>query len=134
MAYGNGLSVQTAFGSYFKPILRRCTPAPIARCEDCDEPVQQMHKFLGELWATELFPSPLDVVAKYGNYVPNNYDLRRVNTTGTAGFDHPRPSICTVLKMQAWSNAWPKVLDAGSARDPNRSVTNEVRRGAVPTW
>ena len=56
-----------------------------------------MQKFLGELWATELDHSPLDVVAWHGNNVPYKYDLRRFNTIGTVSFDHPDPSIFTVL-------------------------------------
>jgi homogentisate 1,2-dioxygenase len=41
--------------------------------------------------------SPLNVVAWHGNNVPYKYDLRRFNTIGTVSFDHPDPSIFTVL-------------------------------------
>ena len=41
--------------------------------------------------------SPLDVVAWHGNYAPYKYDLRRFNAIGTISFDHPDPSIFTVL-------------------------------------
>jgi len=71
--------------------------APVASFEEHDEPVQLVQKFLGELWATELSHSPLDVVAWHGNNVPYKYDLRRFNTIGTVSFDHPDPSIFTVL-------------------------------------
>ncbi|WP_421683211.1 homogentisate 1,2-dioxygenase [Stutzerimonas urumqiensis] len=71
--------------------------APVARYEDLDGPVELVQKFLGELWATELDHSPLDVVAWHGNNVPYKYDLRRFNTIGTVSFDHPDPSIFTVL-------------------------------------
>ena len=71
--------------------------SPAAQFEERDEPVQLMQKFLGELWATELDHSPLDVVAWHGNNVPYKYDLRRFNTIGTVSFDHPDPSIFTVL-------------------------------------
>ncbi|MFI8480773.1 homogentisate 1,2-dioxygenase [Pseudomonas sp. NPDC078700] len=71
--------------------------APVAHFEDTDQPVQLVQKFLGELWATELDHSPLDVVAWHGNNVPYKYDLRRFNTIGTVSFDHPDPSIFTVL-------------------------------------
>ena len=54
-------------------------------------------KFGGELWATELDHSPLDVVAWHGNHVPYKYDLARFNAIGTVSFDHPDPSIFTVL-------------------------------------
>jgi len=54
-------------------------------------------KFEGHLWATELDHSPLDVVAWRGNYAPYKYDLARFNTIGTVSYDHPDPSIFTVL-------------------------------------
>jgi homogentisate 1,2-dioxygenase len=54
-------------------------------------------KLEGNLWATELDHSPLDVVAWHGNYAPYVYDLARFNTIGTVSFDHPDPSIFTVL-------------------------------------
>ena len=41
--------------------------------------------------------SPLDVVAWHGNLAPCKYDLARFNTIGTVSFDHPDPSIFTVL-------------------------------------
>jgi homogentisate 1,2-dioxygenase len=36
-------------------------------------------------------------VAWHGNYVPCKYDLARFNTIGTVSYDHPDPSIFTVL-------------------------------------
>lgn len=71
--------------------------APVAHYEDIEAPVQLVQKFLGELWACELDHSPLDVVAWHGNHVPYKYDLRRFNVLGTVSFDHPDPSIFTVL-------------------------------------
>ncbi|WP_152223882.1 homogentisate 1,2-dioxygenase [Pseudomonas sp. SCB32] len=70
---------------------------PVAHYEDAEGPVQLVQKFLGELWATQLDHSPLDVVAWHGNNVPYKYDLRRFNTIGTVSYDHPDPSIFTVL-------------------------------------
>ncbi len=69
----------------------------MARFEDREAPTRLVQKFLGELWETELDHSPLDVVAWHGNNVPYKYDLRRFNTLGTVSFDHPDPSIFTVL-------------------------------------
>jgi homogentisate 1,2-dioxygenase len=37
------------------------------------------------------------VVAWHGNYAPFKYDLRRFNSLGSVSFDHPDPSILTVL-------------------------------------
>jgi homogentisate 1,2-dioxygenase len=71
--------------------------APRAAFEDRDAPCQMVAKFEGHLWATDLDHSPLDVVAWHGNYAPYKYDLARFNTIGTISFDHPDPSIFTVL-------------------------------------
>ena len=71
--------------------------APTAAFGDRDEPVEVVTKFEGNLWAAEHGHSPLDVVAWHGNHAPCKYDLARFNTMGTISFDHPDPSIFTVL-------------------------------------
>jgi homogentisate 1,2-dioxygenase len=71
--------------------------SPVAAYEDRDEPCKVVAKFEGNFWATELDHSPLDVVAWHGNYAPYVYDLALFNTIGTVSFDHPDPSIFTVL-------------------------------------
>jgi homogentisate 1,2-dioxygenase len=71
--------------------------APVAWFEDYDEPTEVVQKFMGALWATELDHSPLNVVAWHGNHVPYKYDLARFMTINTVSFDHPDPSIFTVL-------------------------------------
>ena len=71
--------------------------APAASFEDIDRPTQLVQKFQGGLWSTTLDHSPFDVVAWHGNYAPYKYDLRRFNTINTVSFDHPDPSIFTVL-------------------------------------
>src|SRR6478672_9738801 len=70
---------------------------PVAAFEDEDEPTEVVQKSLGSLWTTTLDHSPLDVVAWHGNYAPWRYDLARFNTIGSISFDHPDPSIFTVL-------------------------------------
>jgi len=70
---------------------------PVAAFEDSTQPCALVQKFLGQWWETELDHSPFDVVAWHGNHVPYSYDLRRFNTLGTVSFDHPDPSIFTVL-------------------------------------
>ncbi|QKS01621.1 homogentisate 1,2-dioxygenase [Sphingomonas sp. CL5.1] len=70
---------------------------PVAWFEDRDERVEIVQKYLGHLWRTELNHSPLDVVAWHGNLAPYRYDLSRFNTINTVSFDHPDPSIFTVL-------------------------------------
>ena len=71
--------------------------APVAWFEDIETPTRLVQKFQGRLWETELDHSPLDVVAWHGNLAPYKYDLARFNTIGTVSFDHPDPSIFTVL-------------------------------------
>jgi len=71
--------------------------APTAAYEDREEPVEVVNKFGGNLWAATYDHSPLDVVAWHGNHVPYVYDLRRFNVLGTVSYDHPDPSIYTVL-------------------------------------
>ncbi|WP_135467329.1 homogentisate 1,2-dioxygenase [Crenalkalicoccus roseus] len=70
---------------------------PAAWFEDRDEPTELVVKFQGTLWATTLDHSPLDVVAWHGNNVPCKYDTARFNTINTVSYDHPDPSIFTVL-------------------------------------
>lgn len=70
---------------------------PPAWFEDRDEPTELVQKFDGRLWTTTLDHSPLDVVAWHGNYAPCTYDLARFNAINTVSFDHPDPSIFTVL-------------------------------------
>ena len=78
--------------------------APVAACDEPSGATQQVAKFQGRLWATTLDHSPLDVVAWHGSYVPYKYDLSRFMAINTVSFDHPDPSIFTVLtspSMQA---------------------------------
>ena len=70
---------------------------PVAAFEDVDRPTRVIQKFCGRLWETELDHSPLDVVAWHGNNAPYKYDCAKFNTMGTVSFDHPDPSIFTVL-------------------------------------
>jgi homogentisate 1,2-dioxygenase len=71
--------------------------APAAAFEDVDRPVEIVQKFQGSLWTSTLPHSPFDVVAWHGNAAPYRYDLTRFNTINTVSFDHPDPSIFTVL-------------------------------------
>jgi homogentisate 1,2-dioxygenase len=70
---------------------------PVAAYEEKDEPTRLVVKWGGGFWETELKASPLDVVAWHGNYAPYKYDLRRFSPVGSIGFDHPDPSIFSVL-------------------------------------
>ncbi|GGN51771.1 homogentisate 1,2-dioxygenase [Streptomyces kronopolitis] len=71
--------------------------APLAAYEDVEGPVEVVNKFCGHLWTATYDHSPLDVVAWHGNHVPYVYDLRRFNVLGSISYDHPDPSVFTVL-------------------------------------
>ena len=70
---------------------------PVAAYEDLEGDFELIAKFQGHLWRADIGHSPLDVVAWHGNYAPYRYDLRRFNTIGSISYDHPDPSIFTVL-------------------------------------
>jgi homogentisate 1,2-dioxygenase len=70
---------------------------PLAAYEDIEEEHRLIAKSQGRLFETVLQQSPLDVVAWHGNYAPYKYDLRRFAPVGATLFDHPDPSIFTVL-------------------------------------
>ena len=96
--YGNPFSLP-----YRGPIGANCLAnprdflAPVADYEDREGPHTLVVKWGGELYRAEVGHSPLDVVAWHGNYVPYKYDLRRFSPVGAVLFDHPDPSIFTVL-------------------------------------
>ena len=70
---------------------------PVAAYEDVEGEHELIQKYLGSLWMTTLDHSPLDVVAWHGNLAPWRYELARFNAIGSISFDHPDPSIFTVL-------------------------------------
>lgn len=71
--------------------------APVASYEDRETPSTITIKWCGQFHRTEIRQSPLDVVAWHGNYAPYKYDLRNYCPVGAILFDHPDPSIFTVL-------------------------------------
>lgn len=70
---------------------------PVAAFEELEGEFEIVAKFQGRLWSARIDHSPLDVVAWHGNYAPYKYDLANFNTINTVSFDHPDPSIFTVL-------------------------------------
>jgi homogentisate 1,2-dioxygenase len=70
---------------------------PVAAYEDLEGKFELMAKFQGRLWSAEIDHSPLDVAGWHGNHAPYKYDLTRFNTLGSISYDHPDPSIFTVL-------------------------------------
>jgi homogentisate 1,2-dioxygenase len=71
--------------------------SPHAAFEERNNTVQVVNKFGGNLWAADYDHSPLDVVAWHGNYAPYKYDTANYMVIGSISFDHPDPSIFTVL-------------------------------------
>jgi homogentisate 1,2-dioxygenase len=73
---------------------------PVAWYEDVERPWRVVNKFGGELYEAPIAHSPFDVVAWTGNSAPYKYELARFNVMNTVSFDHPDPSIFTVLTAQ----------------------------------
>jgi len=71
--------------------------APVAAYEDREVPSTLTIKWCGQFHETKIKQSPLDVVAWHGNYAPFKYDLKTYCPVGAILFDHPDPSIFTVL-------------------------------------
>jgi homogentisate 1,2-dioxygenase len=71
--------------------------APAAWYEDRVCAHRIVTKLGGALFAATQDRSPFDVVAWHGTHVPFKYDLALFNAMGTVAFDHPDPSIHTVL-------------------------------------
>eukprot|EP00163_Fabomonas_tropica_P016233 TRINITY_DN291_c0_g1_i1.p1 TRINITY_DN291_c0_g1~~TRINITY_DN291_c0_g1_i1.p1 ORF type:complete len:318 (-),score=73.75 TRINITY_DN291_c0_g1_i1:149-1102(-) len=74
---------------------------PVASYEAEEGDYTVVHKFCGQLFASQQDHTPFNVVAWHGNYVPYKYDLAHYNTMNTVSYDHPDPSIFTVLTCQS---------------------------------
>jgi len=59
-----------------------------------------VNKFQGQLYQCKKSFSPFNVVAWHGNLSPYKYDLDLFVTINSVSFDHPDPSIYTVLTAQ----------------------------------
>lgn len=70
---------------------------PVAWYEERTGRFSVVAKFQGNLWRGVYDHSPLNVVAWHGNYAPYKYDLANFQCINTVTFDHPDPSIYTVL-------------------------------------
>ncbi len=70
---------------------------PVAAYEDIDQDFEVVAKYAGRLWSSAIDHSPLNVVGWHGNYAPYKYDLAHFNCINSVSFDHPDPSIYTVL-------------------------------------
>ena len=70
---------------------------PVAAYEDREVSSTIYVRWCGRTYSTTIPHSPLDVVAWHGNYTPYVYDLSTYSPVGAILFDHPDPSIFTVL-------------------------------------
>lgn len=71
--------------------------APVAAFETDTGPYEIIRKLGGRLWRNQQPGTPFNVVAWHGNLAPLKYDTAHFNTIGSISFDHPDPSIFTVL-------------------------------------
>lgn len=70
---------------------------PTALYQDTTDNWTVINEFMGRFFSCNQTHSSYDVVAFSGNYVPYRYDLTKFNTIGSISYDHPDPSIFTVL-------------------------------------
>lgn len=71
--------------------------APTAAYETRSGDFELVCKHGGHLFACDIKHSPLDVVGWFGSSTCYKYDLNRFNVMGSVSYDHPDPSIYTVL-------------------------------------
>ncbi|ORZ29678.1 homogentisate 1,2-dioxygenase [Catenaria anguillulae PL171] len=97
---------------------------PTAWFETSEQPIEftLVNKYANLLWTAKMDHSPFNVVAWHGNYAPYKYDLAAFNAMNTVTFDHPDPSIFTVLTCK--SNT-PGVAIADFVIFPPRWATGE---------
>src|SRR5439155_262227 len=70
---------------------------PAAAYEEKEKSCTLTVKWCGRFYRTDLDHSPLDVLGWHGNYAPYKYDLRTFAPVGAILFDHPDPSIFSVM-------------------------------------
>ena len=74
---------------------------PRAHYSDEEKPWKIISKFNNAFFVASQKRTPFDVVAWHGCYYPYKYDLGRFNTIGSISYDHPDPSIFTVLTAKS---------------------------------
>lgn len=80
--------------------------APVAAFETEPGVYEIVKKYGGSLWRAEQGHSPFNVVAWHGNLVPYKYNTAHFMTIGSISFDHPDPSIFTVLTSPSDTAGW----------------------------
>ena len=92
----NGLANPRDFQSPVAAFERAAEPTPQGQ-SDHSETYEIIKKFGGRLWRATMSQSPFNVVAWHGNLAPCKYDTTNFMAIGSISFDHPDPSIFTVL-------------------------------------
>jgi homogentisate 1,2-dioxygenase len=80
--------------------------APVAAFEDASGPYEIVKKYGGTLWRARQQHTPFNVVAWHGNLSAVKYDTANFMTIGSISFDHPDPSIFTVLTSPSDTPGW----------------------------
>jgi len=70
---------------------------PVAALEEGTGAYRLIKKYGGALWVAQAASTPFNVAAWHGNLAPCKYDTAHFMTIGSISFDHPDPSIFTVL-------------------------------------
>jgi len=83
--------------------------APTAWFEETSGAYEIVKRYGGRLWRATQAHSPFNVVAWHGNLAPCRYELARFMTINTVSFDHPDPSIFTVLTSPSDTPGWANV-------------------------
>lgn len=97
--------------------------APVASYdEDCENDWKLVNKFANKTYVAHQSHTPFDVVAWHGLYYPYKYDLGRFNVIASTSYDHPDPSIYTVLTAPS---AWPGTAIADFVIFPPRWLVAE---------
>ena len=104
---GRGYICETYKGHFVLPDLGPIGSNSLANPMHFETPTSWYHdnqeewtivsKYADEFFTYQQDHSPFDVVAWHGNYAPYKYDLNKFNTVGSISYDHPDPSIFTVL-------------------------------------
>ncbi|CZR54091.1 probable homogentisate 1,2-dioxygenase [Phialocephala subalpina] len=81
----------------------------VATCQTSNWTV--ITKFAGRLYSCTQDHTPFDVAAWHGTYYPFKYDLGRFSVIGSILYDHPDPSIFTVLTAPSHREPGTAVVD-----------------------
>jgi len=92
-----------------------------------------VNKFGQQLFARKNPHSPYNVVAWHGNYLPFKYDLRKFCAVNSVTYDHPDPSIYTVLTAKGGDEDGTALADF-VIFPPRIMATGEIRLFLIDFW